>query len=118
MNTTETKLVKIKTLREEQEIKFPKNTYHHISSPYFWADISDRIGEIVWKGKDSLGVNLYNPVCFSELSQENVDLSKHRRNTIPEDFECDLIFNAKEEEYPESWEDKVLIQVGVSDEQA
>jgi hypothetical protein len=113
----ETKLVKIKTLKEEQVIKFPKNTSHHISSPYFWVNISDRIGTIVWKGKDSLGVNLYNPVCFSELSQENVDLSKHRTNTIPEDFECDLIFNSKEEdmpEYPESWEDKVLIQVGES----
>tara|TARA_R100001086_G_scaffold104540_1_gene52470 strand:+ start:46 stop:387 length:342 start_codon:yes stop_codon:yes gene_type:complete len=110
----ETKLVKIKTLKEEQVIKFPKNTYHHIYSPYFWVDVSDRVGKIVWKGNNALGVNLSNPVCFSELCQENVDLSKEREETTPKDFECDLIFNSKEEEHPESWEDKVLIQVGES----
>ena len=113
MSKKEERLVKIKTLKDGQVIKFPKNTYHHITSPYFWVDISDRVGKVMWTAEDCLGINLENPICFAELSQENVDLSQHRTTTFPEDFECDLQFNCiKEEEHPESWEDKVLIQIG------
>ena len=106
------KIVEIKTLEEGQLIKFPKNTYHHVASPYFWVDISDRVGKVMWTAEDCIGINLENSICFAELSQENVDLSKHRTPTLPEDFECDLQFGSNEEEYPDSWEDKVLIQIG------